>query len=44
MGYLRKEWGEGKWNMVIRLKLRNEIRERRYSEGRKKRTCIDGVG
>lgn len=37
--YLRKGWGESRWNRVARFRLGNEVREGRYWEEEEKRLC-----
>lgn len=37
--YLKKDWGEGRWQRVARFRLENEIRKRIYWEGEEKRAC-----
>ena len=38
-GYLKKGWGESRWQRVARFRLGNEMREGRYWEAEKKRVC-----
>lgn len=38
-GYLRKGWGESRWNRVARFRLENEIGKRKYWNGEGERFC-----
>lgn len=38
-GYLKKGWGESRWNRVARFRMGNEMGERKYWEDREGREC-----
>lgn len=38
-GYLRKGWGESRRRRVIKFRLRNKLRESKYSKDEPKRKC-----
>lgn len=38
-GYLKKGWGESRWNRVARFRKGNEMGERKYWEDREGREC-----
>lgn len=38
-GYLRKGWGESRWQRVARFRLRNEMRGNRYWKDGRERLC-----
>lgn len=37
--YLKKGWGESRWKRVLRFRMGNEMKESRYWEEEKKRSC-----
>jgi len=38
-GYLKREWGESRWQRVAKFRLGSEVKEKRYWEDGKERLC-----